>query len=69
MRLLSPVVVLPEGMPRPTLGPVATGLGEVFHYLLKSDREPLTGLRTLQDWVLRPALRTVPGTAEINACV
>ncbi|HJT77372.1 MAG TPA: efflux RND transporter permease subunit, partial [Gemmataceae bacterium] len=59
-------VVLPEGMPRPTLGPVATGLGEVFHYLLGSDREPLTELRTLQDWVLRPALRTVPGTAEIN---
>jgi cobalt-zinc-cadmium resistance protein CzcA len=59
-------VELPEGMPRPTLGPVATGLGEVFHYLLVSDQEDLTDLRTLQDWVLRPALRTVPGTAEIN---
>jgi cobalt-zinc-cadmium resistance protein CzcA len=84
-------VELPEGMPRPTLGPVATGLGEVFHYLLTSDpgrsRLPsgtspagsrsasgtytsdsgdLADLRTVQDWVLRPALRTVPGTAEIN---
>jgi cobalt-zinc-cadmium resistance protein CzcA len=59
-------VELPEGMPRPTLGPVATGLGEVFHYLLTSDRESLADLRTVQDWVLRPALRTVPGTAEIN---
>jgi cobalt-zinc-cadmium resistance protein CzcA len=59
-------VALPEGMDRPTLGPVATGLGEVFHYLLRSDRASLTDLRRLQDWVLRPALRTVPGTAEIN---
>jgi cobalt-zinc-cadmium resistance protein CzcA len=62
-------VELPEGMPRPRLGPVATGLGEVFHYLLTSpdkDAQQLTELRTLQDWILKPALRTVPGTAEIN---
>src|SRR5437899_798485 len=58
---------LPEGMPRPSLGPVATGLGEVFHYLLTSDQRDLAELRTLQDWVIRPALRTVPGTAEINS--
>jgi cobalt-zinc-cadmium resistance protein CzcA len=56
----------PEGSPRPRLGPVATGLGEVYHYLLRSRRRSLTELRTLQDWVLKPALRTVPGTAEIN---
>jgi cobalt-zinc-cadmium resistance protein CzcA len=60
-------VELPEGMPRPTLGPVATGLGEVFHYLVSSDRGDLMEARTVQDWVLRPALRTVPGTAEINS--
>jgi cobalt-zinc-cadmium resistance protein CzcA len=62
-------VELPEGMPRPRLGPVATGLGEVFHYLVTSpvkDRRELMKLRTTQDWVLKPALRTVPGTAEIN---
>src|SRR5437588_1148659 len=58
---------LPEGMPRPSLGPVATGLGEVFHYLITSDQRDLAELRTLQDWVIRPALRTVPGTAEINS--
>src|SRR5690349_22407398 len=34
-------VELPEGMPRPTLGPVATGLGEVFHYLVTSDEKDL----------------------------
>jgi cobalt-zinc-cadmium resistance protein CzcA len=59
-------VELAEGMPRPRLGPIATGLGEVFHYLLSSDRVDLMELRTLQDWVLKPALRTVPGIAEIN---
>src|SRR3954453_6456610 len=60
---------LPEGVARPRMGPVATGLGEVYHYLLTS-RNPdydLTGLRTLQDWVIRPRLLRVPGVAEINA--
>jgi cobalt-zinc-cadmium resistance protein CzcA len=63
-------VELPEGISRPRLGPVATGMGEVFHYLISSGRtDPteLTELRTVQDWMLKPALRTVPGTAEINS--
>jgi cobalt-zinc-cadmium resistance protein CzcA len=59
-------VALPEGIEKPTLGPVATGLGEVFHYIVRSDSRDLTELRTEQDWVLKPALRTVAGTAEIN---
>jgi cobalt-zinc-cadmium resistance protein CzcA len=58
---------IPEGRPRPKMGPIATGLGEVFHYMLRSPRHDLLELRTLQDWVVRPALRTVPGTAEINS--
>jgi cobalt-zinc-cadmium resistance protein CzcA len=60
---------LPEGVARPTMGPVATGLGEVYHYLLTSENPEydLTDLRTLQDWVIRPRLRRVPGIAEINA--
>jgi cobalt-zinc-cadmium resistance protein CzcA len=60
-------VDLPEGIARPTMGPVATGLGEVYHYLLTSDLYSLTELRTLQDWVIRPRLRRVPGVAEINS--
>ena len=60
-------VELPAGMPRPKLGPVATGLGEVFHYLVSSDRKDMIAARTAQDWVIRPALRMVPGTAEINS--
>lgn len=51
---------------RPQLGPVATGLGEVFHYTLWSPTRGLPELRTLQDWTLRPRLRTVPGVAEVN---
>ena len=61
-------VELPDGLPRPQLGPIATGLGEVFHYAVRSTdthRTP-TELRTLQDWVIKPGLRKVPGVAEVN---
>lgn len=60
---------LPPGTPRPELGPVTTGLGEVFHYLIYPDgKHPKkrTEIRTLQDWTIRPKLRAVPGTAEVN---
>jgi cobalt-zinc-cadmium resistance protein CzcA len=58
---------LPQGVPRPRLGPVATGLGEVFHYALFTRGGDLAELRTTQDWVVRPKLRTVRGAAEINS--
>ncbi|TAN37739.1 MAG: efflux RND transporter permease subunit [Verrucomicrobia bacterium] len=61
-------VELPEGLARPQLGPIATGLGEVFHYVVRStdtNRAP-TELRILQDWVVKPHLRKVPGVAEVN---
>jgi cobalt-zinc-cadmium resistance protein CzcA len=61
-------VELPEGLERPQLGPIATGLGEVFHYVVRSsdtNRTP-TELRVLQDWVVKPELRKVPGVAEVN---
>ena len=72
-------VELPQGVGRPKMGPVATGLGEVFHYTLtypgvdfsalpREERlRLLTELRTTHDWVVKPQLRTVPGTAEINS--
>jgi cobalt-zinc-cadmium resistance protein CzcA len=72
-------VALPAGIARPKLGPVATGLGEVFHYTValrgwnydratEAERvEKLTYLRTVHDWSIRPALRTVPGVAEVNS--
>lgn len=70
---------LSPGIPRPRLGPVSTGLGEVFHYNLalrgvdlskakpELVEEKLTYLRTVHDWQVRPKLRTVPGVAEINS--
>ncbi|MCU0770862.1 MAG: CusA/CzcA family heavy metal efflux RND transporter [Verrucomicrobia bacterium] len=61
-------VELPEGIGRPQLGPIATGLGEVFHYVVRSadTNRTLSELRVLQDWVVKPELRKVPGVAEVN---
>lgn len=59
----------------PALGPVATGLGEIFTYALsaepgatKSDDTAYTAedLRTIQDWIIRPQLMTTPGITEVN---
>jgi cobalt-zinc-cadmium resistance protein CzcA len=63
-------VQVPPGTERPEMGPVATGLGEVFQYALVIDdpaRQDATTLRTTQDWVLKPELLAVPGTAEVNS--
>ena len=49
------------------LGPISTGLGEVYQYRLHGPKYDLTDLRTLQDWVVRPMLRTVPGVADVNS--
>ncbi len=60
-------VRLPAGVERPVMGPVATALGEVYHFIRTSKSRDLAELRTLQDWVVRPRLRRVPGVAEVNA--
>ena len=61
--------VLPAGVVKPTLGPVATGLGEILHFMVQpaSPETSLTDVRTFFDWVVKPSLRKVPGVAEINA--
>jgi cobalt-zinc-cadmium resistance protein CzcA len=60
-------VSVPPGVEKPEMGPVSTGLGEVFHYLLVPRGMSLTDAKTLQEWTLKPALRSVPGVAEVNA--
>lgn len=55
---------LPEGVV-PTLGPDASGLGQVFWYTLESDTMSLRDLRTLQDWFVRYQLSSTPGIAEV----
>jgi len=51
------------------LGPVTTGLGEVFQYTLvsKDKKHDATDLRTMQDYIVRPILRTVPGVADVSS--
>lgn len=51
---------------KPVLGPVSTGLSEVFMYLVEGPLHDLQDLRTLQDWVIRPMLRSVPGLADVD---
>ena len=66
---------LPPGI-EPQMGPIATGLGEIFMYSVEPKagaKKPdgtawtPTDLRTLNDWVVRPQMRTVPGVAEVNS--
>ncbi|MBT3880092.1 MAG: efflux RND transporter permease subunit [Candidatus Scalindua sp.] len=66
-RLIS--VDLPEEIDRPQLGPISTGLGEVFHYSIRSSKpdRTLDELRTIHDWIIKPELRKVPGVAEVNS--
>ena len=74
-RLQSIRSTLPAGI-EPQLGPVASGLGEVFSYsvqaqagALNEDGQPYSAedLRTIQDWIIRPQLMKVPGVVEINS--
>lgn len=66
---------LPPGID-PSMGPIATGLGEIFLWTVEaepgavtSDGRPYSGmdLRTIQDWIVRPQLKTVPGVADVNS--
>ena len=59
-------VDLPEGIPQPEMGPVATGLGEVYHYIVTGKGKSLEELTTIHDWVVKPRLKSVPGVAEVN---
>ncbi len=59
-------VAIPPGIERPQLGPVATGLGEVFHYIVTGPGKSLAELRTVHDWIIKPQMRSVPGVAEVN---
>lgn len=60
-------VELPDGVPAPQLGPISTGLGEVFHYVLLGTSDDPSDIRTAQDWIVKPQLQAVPGVAEVNS--
>lgn len=62
---------IPEGFGSPEMGPISTGLGEIYQYTLEVDPEhkgdySLTELRTIQDWVVKRQLAGINGVVEIN---
>ena len=73
-RLIEVKQQMPDGV-NPVLGPVSTGLGEVYQYTLDREddgqrelsEQELQQRREVQDWVVRPLLRSIPGIAEINS--
>jgi len=67
-------VSLPEGL-NPQMGPISTGLGEIFHYSIEYEKkakkeqerlEQLMELRSLQEWIIKPRLLNVKGVTEVN---
>ena len=58
---------LPSGIEAPQMGPVSTGLGDIYMYALESKTRSPMELRSLQDWTIAPQIRTVAGVAEVNA--
>ncbi|MHB9075025.1 MAG: efflux RND transporter permease subunit [Desulfobaccales bacterium] len=76
-RLIGAKEKLPKGV-EPVLGPIATGLSEIYQYTLEEENAPLPAspgqetvrlmrLRTIQDAIVRPLLKTVPGVTDINS--
>jgi cobalt-zinc-cadmium resistance protein CzcA len=52
---------------QPMMGPPATAMGEAFQYLVESDRLSPIEIRNLQEYVIKPRLRTIPGVADVNS--
>lgn len=62
---------IPQGFGEPSMGPISTGLGEIYQYTLEvedefKDEYDLTELRTIQDWIVKRQMAMVPGVVEIN---
>lgn len=71
-RLIEAKEKLPQNV-EPAMGPISTGLGEVYQYTLEKpssgalSQDELMELRTIQDWIVRPLLKTVPGVTDVNS--
>lgn len=63
---------IPQGFGEPSMGPISTGLGEIYQYTLEVDsayrnQYSAADLRTMQDWIVRRQMAMVPGVVEVNA--
>ncbi|MCA0933910.1 CusA/CzcA family heavy metal efflux RND transporter [Lutimonas saemankumensis] len=63
---------IPEGFGEPSMGPISTGLGEIYQYTLKvksgfTDKYSISDLRTMQDWIVQRQMAMVDGVVEVNA--
>lgn len=71
-RLLQVSGQIPEGIGEPQLGPISTGLGEIYQYVVRpaegyENQYDATELRTIQDWIVRQQLISVPGVADVSS--
>ncbi len=66
-RLVAAREAIPAGMGNPEMGPVTTGLGDVFQFTVEGDGQSAMERRTILDWTIAPRLRAVPGVTEVNA--
>lgn len=71
-RLITVKAQMPEGMGTPELGPLTTGLGEIYQYVVRpkkgyEGKYSLSELRTMQDWIVRKQLLGTPGVADVSS--
>ena len=62
---------IPAGFGQPFMGPISTGLGEIYQYVVEvdaayKDQYSLTEIRTIQDWIIKRQLSGIPGVIEVN---
>ena len=58
---------IPKGIGTPVMGPISTGLGEIYQYAVEGEGYSPLELRTIQDWIIRYQLLTIPGVTEVNS--
>ncbi|MCP2519968.1 CusA/CzcA family heavy metal efflux RND transporter [Candidatus Aminicenantes bacterium AC-335-K20] len=56
---------IPEGLGEPEIGPITTGLGQIYQYILEGENYSLMELRAINDWIVKFQLRTVPGVTDV----
>src|SRR5512134_4014180 len=65
-RLVQAREAIPDGLGTPEMGPVTTGLGDVFQFTVEGEGVSAMERRTILDWMIAPRLRAVPGVTEVN---